>query len=309
MRYVVVMIVVVVGIIGLNFGIILLMIVGFVIVVLVVDDVVSLVVLLLLFMNLFVRINGMFVMMIIVSLSVIFGSLFFVIMFRLMLLLSVKLKNGISGCMQCLNNLCRFLLRLLSVKLIRNGSIVLMKSCVLNIVMFVVLRISMLMSGFDLIDISMNVLVFFLLLYCCIMVVQRLLLVMFIDVVIVSSDRFVNRFVWMLLLGMNCVVISVVSYVIMILVVSSVFDLCNMMFVVCRLIVVFMQKNQMVRIGIVLVIRLLVNELKYFLVFGVNVCMYVFSSIGISMSLFGMWLMVCFSFMFFLWMLMCFVVE
>lgn len=63
---------------------------------------------------------------------------------------------------------------------------------------------------------------------------------MFIDVVIVSSDRFVNRFVWMLLLGMNCVVISVVSYVIMILVVSSVFDLCNMMFVVCRLIVVFM---------------------------------------------------------------------
>lgn len=56
-------------------------------------------------------------------------------------------------------------------KLIRNGSIVFMKSCVLNIVMFVVLRISMLMSGFDLIDISMNVLVFFLLLYCCIMVV------------------------------------------------------------------------------------------------------------------------------------------
>lgn len=91
--------VVVVGIKGLNWGIILLMMVGLVIVVLVVDDVVSLVVLLLFVMNLFVSMSGMLVMMIIVRLSKRLGRLFLVIMCRLMLLFSVKLKNGISGCM------------------------------------------------------------------------------------------------------------------------------------------------------------------------------------------------------------------
>lgn len=49
-----------------------------------------------------------------------------------------------------------------------------------------------------------------------------------------------------------------------------------------------------------LVIRLLVNELKYFFVFGVNVCMYVLSSSGMSIRLFGMWLIVFLIFMFFL---------
>lgn len=67
-----------------------------------------------------------------------------------------------------------------------------------------------------------------------------MLLVMFIDVVIVSIDSLVRRLVLMFLFGMNCVVISVVSYVIVILVMSSVLDLCSIMLVVCRLMVVFM---------------------------------------------------------------------
>lgn len=158
-----------VGVIGLNVGIIFVISIGVVIAVFVELEAVILVVLLLLLINLLVIINGILVMIIIVIFNRIFSKLVWVIIVKLMVLFSVKVKNGISVCIVLLKNFCNLGLRFFRVKFIRNGNIALMKICGLNEVILVVFRIIIVMSGLDFNDININVLVFFFVLYCCMM--------------------------------------------------------------------------------------------------------------------------------------------
>lgn len=160
---------VVVGVIGLNVGIIFVISIGVVIAVFAELEAVISVVLSLSLINLSAIINGISVTIIIVIFNRIFSKLVWVIIVKLMVLFSAKVKNGISVCIVLLKNFRNLGLRFFRVKFIRNGNIASTKICGLNEVISVVFRIIIVMSGSDFNDININVLVFFFVSYCCMM--------------------------------------------------------------------------------------------------------------------------------------------